>query len=75
MKDELINLSLKQEKVYVKLQVFGEKLSAAVVDVCKLHSKLCSEIKNLGINMCLVLKSEWNRPVLPLSAPRKDFFF
>lgn len=73
MKDELINLSLRQDKVYVKLQVFGEKLSAAVLDVCKLHSKLCNEIESLGINTCLVLKSEWNRLVLPLSAPRKDF--
>lgn len=58
VKDELINLSLRQDKVYVKLQVFGEKLSAAGADVCKLHSKLCNGIENLGINTCLVLKSE-----------------
>lgn len=58
VKDELINLSLRQDKVYVKLQVFGEKLSAAGADVCKLHSKLWNGIENLGINTCLVLKSE-----------------
>lgn len=58
MKDELINLSLRQDKVYVKLRVFGEKLSAAGLDVCKLHGKLCNGIENLGINACLVLKSE-----------------
>lgn len=73
MEDELINLSLRQDKVYVKLQVFGEKLSAALADVCKLHSKLCNEIESLEINTCLVLKSEWNRLVLPQNTPRKDF--
>lgn len=71
MKDELINLSLRRDKVYVKLQVFGEKLSAAV---CELHSKLCNEIENLEITTRLVLKSEWNRLVPLPSAPREDFF-